>query len=105
MVEHSAFRTGVTRDVPIPGGGRKTSVVVDEPGLRVVHFALDTGQGLTEHHAPKSAVVQALTGAIDFTLEGESRTLLPGDVVVMAPGATHALVAREPSRFALSLIG
>ncbi|GAB96896.1 quercetin dioxygenase-like cupin family protein [Kineosphaera limosa] len=103
-IEHSSFRTGVTGEVPIEAGGRQTSVVVSEPGVRVVHFALDTQQGLTEHSAPKNAIVQVLAGAIAFTLEGQTQTLSVGDLVVMAPGARHALVAVEPSRFSLTLI-
>ncbi len=100
----SMFRTGVTDDVPLREGDRATAVVVDAPGLRGVHFALDAGQGLTDHAAPKRAVVNCVAGAIDFTLEGETRTLRPGDLVVMEPGARHALVATEPSRFTLLLL-
>lgn len=90
--------------VPIPQAGITSRVVLDNPLLRVVHFALDTDEVLTEHSSPRAVVVLLLEGALRFTVEGVDHEMRPGDVVYLAPGSPHALLALAPSRMTLTMV-
>jgi len=91
-------------DLPIPTQATTSRTVVSNDAARVVSFAMDAGQELTDHSAPRPAVVQMLEGEISFTTAGEQHELSAGDVVYLAPNERHALVARTPCRFVLVLV-
>lgn len=72
------------------------------PGVRAVLFGFAEGQELTEHSAPYHALVQALEGQCEFTVEGKVHLLKAGDWLSMPPQAPHALKAI--TRFSMLLI-
>lgn len=78
--------------------------VVKAEGMRLVLFAFDAGQELTEHTAAVPVLVQALDGAFDFTADGRTVDLRPGDVVHLRTRVPHAVLAREPGRLLLTMI-
>ena len=60
-----------------------------------------TAGGRTERHYHKIAeeLYFILEGSGEMKLDGECRTVGPGDAILIAPGAWHTIVAREPLRF------
>jgi len=78
--------------------------VVKAEGMRLVLFAFDAGQELTEHTAAVPVLVQALDGAFDLTADGRTVQLRPGDVVHLRTRVPHAVVACEPGRLLLTMI-
>lgn len=72
------------------------------PGVRAVLFGFAEGQELTEHSAPYHALVQALEGECEFTVNGQAHLLKPGDWLSMPAQAPHALKAI--TRFSMLLI-
>lgn len=78
--------------------------VVKAEGMRLVLFAFDAGQELTEHTAAVPVLVQALDGAFDFTADGRTVDLRPGDVVHLRTRVPHAVLAREAGRLLLTMI-
>lgn len=90
--------------LPVTASSTTSRVVVDNPALRVVVFAFDAGELLTEHSSPRAVVVQLLDGAMRFTVGDVEHSLLPGDVVYLAPNERHALVADAPSRMSLVMV-
>lgn len=71
------------------------------PGARVVLFGFGEGQELTEHTSTQHAMVQALSGECEFTLNGRPHTLKPGHLLYMPPNAPHSLKAT--TRFSMLL--
>lgn len=67
-------------------------------------FALDTGQGLTEHTSPFDALVLVLEGSLTLTIGGSPVRATPGTVVRMPAGVPHALDAPEPCRMLLIML-
>ncbi|MFV0429189.1 MAG: cupin domain-containing protein, partial [Arachnia sp.] len=57
-----------------------------------------------EHTSPRAVVVTLLSGALDFTVGGTTTRMAPGDVVYLAPGDSHALVAVEPCHLSLVMV-
>ena len=70
---------------------------------RVVLFGFAGGQELTEHTSTQQAVIQILTGACEFSLNGQPRLLKAGDLLYMPPNLRHAVKATEPFSMLLTL--
>ncbi|GAA4400968.1 hypothetical protein GCM10023168_10110 [Fodinibacter luteus] len=96
--------TGLLESLPVTSSSTTSRVVVNNPALRVVVFAFDEGELLTEHSSPRAVVVHLLDGAIRFTVGDDEHTMAPGDVLYLAPGERHALVADAPSRLSLVMV-
>jgi len=88
---------------PIIPGATVSKPLLNDPALRLVLFAMDEGQRISEHCAPFIATVHVLQGRLRFTVEGQTKEIGPQDWVVMPPNAPHDLDALEPTRFLLSL--
>lgn len=61
--------------------------------LKVVRLQVRAGGNVPEHHSNVDVVVTVVRGTGDFTVEGKPRAIGPGDVIVMAPQARHAISA------------
>mgnify|MGYP000849730344 CR=1 FL=1 len=103
-VEESGATLGLLAALPVQPEATTSRVVVNNPLLRVVYFAFDTGELLTEHTSPRAVVVQLLTGAMRFTIEDTEYAMLAGDVLYLAPGARHSLIADAPSHMSLVMV-
>ncbi len=90
-------------EVEIPENGTLSRVVFNADGLRVVLFAFDTGEQLTDHAATVPAVVQVIKGRLEMTLGDEMVEIDPSSWVHMDAHLIHALVALEPSVVILTL--
>jgi len=101
---HSTTVANLCELVALSSDATVTKTLYDSPSARLVLFAMDTGQRLTDHSAAKPALVQVLDGLIEFEVGGESHTLGPAGWVAMPPGEVHAVHAIEPSRFLLTLL-
>lgn len=73
-------------------------------GLRVVLFAFDAGQVLTEHTAAMPVVLQTLEGHLRITADGRTVDLVPGGVVHLSTRLPHEVEAVEPSKLALLMM-
>jgi quercetin dioxygenase-like cupin family protein len=51
-----------------------------------------------EHHHPEEEVWSVIEGELVIWIDGEERTLGPGDVAVVAPGVRHRVRASKASR-------
>lgn len=103
-VTQSVSVLNVLTDLPVTKEATTSRVLVNNPLLRVVDFAFDEGQLLTEHSSPRAVVVTLLSGTMDFDLEGETHHMAAGDVLYMAPGVTHALRATSACHMQLVMV-
>jgi quercetin dioxygenase-like cupin family protein len=84
--------------------GIVSRAVFNAGGTRVVLFGFAEGQELTEHTATRPALVQILSGACEFALGEEWRSLRAGDLVYLPPGQPHAVKAVGPFSMLLTLL-
>ncbi len=75
--------------------GIVSRAVLTTPALRLTLFHFAAGQELSEHTSKARALVQILSGACQFSVSGTVRTLKPGDLLHLPPGAPHAVTASE----------
>ena len=81
-----------------------SKVVHRDETLDVTVFGIDTGEGLTEHTASRTAIVQVVSGRLRFSVEGGEFDAGPGYWIHMAAGTPHSLVAEEPTIMQLTLL-
>lgn len=91
-------------EVDVPRNGTLSRVMHQDDRMRLVLFAFDAGQELTEHRSASAAIVQVVSGRLKFTASGESHDLQTGGWLYMAPGEDHALEAIEPTLMLLTLL-
>lgn len=84
--------------------GIASRIIGKAAGGNITLFALDEGQGLTEHSSPFDAFVLVLEGALTLTVGGTPVRATPGTVVRMPADVPHALDASEPSRMLLVML-
>ena len=90
-------------EVDIPENGTLSRVMFSGDGLRVVLFAFDEGQELTDHTASVPAVIQVVKGRLGLTLGDDTVEIGDDSWVHLDAHLTHAVVALEPSVLILTL--
>jgi quercetin dioxygenase-like cupin family protein len=84
--------------------GIASRVLAKTPGGNLTTFALDAGQGLTEHSSPFDAFVIVTEGAVTLTIGGTPVHATPGTIVRMPANVPHAVEAIERTRFLLVML-
>jgi quercetin dioxygenase-like cupin family protein len=100
----SRFIADLVAEVDIPDEGTLSRVVAKEGPVRVIVFAFDSGQELTEHTASVPVVLQAITGVLTVEVGGERHRLMAGSWLYLEAGEAHSVFAEEPSRLLLTMI-
>ena len=83
--------------------GKRAITLTKQGGLRVVLIALRPGATLDEHLAVGALTVQVLEGRVRFDAGGETRVLMPGELLALEPGLRHDVQAVDESVFLLTL--
>ena len=91
-------------NLEIPDDGTLSKVLYTDDLIRVVGFAFDTDQELSEHTATIPVVVQVVSGRFRFDAEDESWEIGPSSWMHLDASVPHSVVALEPSRLLLTLL-
>ncbi len=94
----------VAAAIDIQTGAVVSRVIFRDDRTEVTVFGFDAGEGLSEHQASRSAIVQVVKGRLEFFADGEQRDAGPGFWLHMEPGTPHSLTAGEPTVMLLTLI-
>ena len=94
----------ITAEVEVPPEGTLSRVLYKDDQIRVVAFAFDAGQELTDHTAAVPAVLQVLTGRLRVTLGDDVGEVGPRSWIHLPANLSHAVVALEPSIMLLTLL-
>lgn len=73
-------------------------------GLSLTLFAFDRGEGLGTHSADGDAMVVALDGSAEITIQTEKLTLSEGQTVVMPASIPHSVRALTPFKMLLTVV-
>jgi len=90
--------------IEIQTGAVVSRVIFRDGRSEVTVFGFDAGEGLSEHQASRSAIVQVVKGRLGFVADGEQLDAETGFWLHMEPGTPHSLIAREPTVMLLTLI-
>ncbi|MFV0453111.1 MAG: cupin domain-containing protein [Propioniciclava sp.] len=81
-----------------------SKTVMKAEGARVVCFAFDTGQVLTEHTAAMPVLLAVTEGRLRITADGRDVELVPGGLIHFGTRLPHAVEALEPSKLTLMML-
>lgn len=81
-----------------------STLLHDEPSVRVVAFRLEPGQQVPPHHSPSTVMVTVIAGAGRFSGDGQVELLGAGESAVYAPGESHAIQAVDQALTFLAVI-
>jgi len=84
--------------------GIASRVLARTGGGNVTLFALDRGEGLSEHTAPFDALALVLEGELAITIGGTRVAAAPGTIVRMPANVPHSLDAASPTRMLLVML-
>ena len=98
------FLEDLVAGTEIPPGGTLSQVVFKDDQVRVILFAFDVGQELTEHTAVRPALVQVLSGHLRLSMGTDTYDCRPGDWVHMSAKLPHSLEALEPTVMLLTML-
>jgi quercetin dioxygenase-like cupin family protein len=104
MSDHATVVPDVAAEVTIETDGTLSRVLHNDDQIRLVVFAFDKGQELTEHTASAAATLQVISGRLRLRLGEESLDAWPGAWVHMPPNLPHSVEALEPSVMLLTLL-
>jgi quercetin dioxygenase-like cupin family protein len=91
--------------VEVAADSTVSRTVLKAEGTRLVLFAFDAGQELTEHTAAMPVLLQVLDGRLVVSAAGRSVELAHGAVVHLPARLPHTVLALEPSRLLLTMLG
>jgi quercetin dioxygenase-like cupin family protein len=94
----------LTAEVEIPENGTLSRVLYRDEHIRLVVFAFDQGQELTDHTAGVPVTIQLVRGKLALRLESDEQEIGPASWVHLPAGLTHAVKALEPSVMVLTLL-
>ena len=82
-----------TADLPataaLPGVTRRAVCL---EGVMLTFFDFEPGAVIPEHHHPHQQITWVVSGAMEFTLDGEVQVLGAGDGVLITPNVPHSAV-------------
>lgn len=90
--------------VVIQPGAVLSRTLIKKPSGTVTLFAFDTGEELSEHTAPYSALLLGLRGEAEVRISGEPHLLHAGELLGLPANQPHALHARSPFQMMLIMI-
>jgi quercetin dioxygenase-like cupin family protein len=94
----------LTDEIEIQAGATVSKVLVKDGPVRVVLFAFDAGEELTEHTAALPVVIQVVSGSITVAASGERHHLNADGWLWLEASEPHTVVADEPARMLLTMI-
>lgn len=78
-------------------------VLLETDFTKEIRILLNKGQEMKEHQTPYPIVVELVSGAIIFGVEGKEYDIEKGDLLTLAGGIPHHLIAKEESIVRLTL--
>ena len=78
-------------------------VLLETDFTKEIRILLNKGQEMKEHQTPYPIVVELVSGAIIFGVEGKEYDIEKGGLLTLAGGIPHHLIAKEESVVRLTL--
>ena len=72
--------------------------------LEVIRMHLAQGKSLPSHRVYGPITIQCLTGEVQIALENGARTMHAGDLLYLAGGLPHAVLALSDTNFLVTLV-
>lgn len=91
-------------EVAIPENGTLSRTVHRDDQIKVVLFAFDAGEELSEHTAAVPVTIQVIVGSLELTADGCTVTVRPGTWTLLSANMPHSVRASERTVMLLTLL-
>lgn len=98
------FIESLADEVEVQSGSTVSKVVAKDGPLRLVLFAFDAGEELTEHTAALPVVIQVIEGAVRIEASGDTVRLCAGGWLFLEANEPHTVVADQPTKMLLTMV-
>ena len=71
------------------GGGSRRKILAYNADIMTVEVGFDEGGVGKDHSHPHAQITYVLSGEFTYHIEGEARTMRPGDSIVVEGGRVH----------------
>ena len=102
--QHATVVPDVAAEVTVEPNGTLSRVLYNDDQIRLVAFAFDKGQELTEHTAAVPVVIQVVSGRFEFTVGDQTTEICSDSWMHLKASVPHSVIAVEPSRLLLTLL-
>jgi len=94
----------LVEQVSVQPGSIVSRKLVETPHGRVVLFAFDAGEALSEHTSPYTALVTVLEGEARITVGGREAVVGAGEACLLPAQVPHAVKARTALKMMLVML-
>ena len=92
------------RLTPSETGKQSSTLLHNDEQAKVILFAFPPDEGLAEHVAPWSAIIQMISGEAEITVANENVSACAGTWIRMEPNVPHSILAKTPTLMLLTLL-
>src|SRR4030042_4148702 len=85
-------------------GSVVSRMIVYKTSGTITPFAVDKGEGLSEHTAPYDAIATIIDGEAEISIEQEQFVLKEGQMIIMPANKPHSLHAGQRFKMMLTMI-
>lgn len=83
--------------------GHRQKALFHHGSTTLALFSFEQGSTLPDHVVDGVVIIQVLTGKLGVKISGQEHTLMPSQVLVLAPGVPHDVNAYEESHMLLTV--
>ena len=103
VVDLAAAAAGLKAEAHASVSGHRQIAVVRHGPVTIIQFVFDEGGLLKEHRAEGVVTIHVLSGRLQVVVDEESRAVGQGELMALAPGVPHSLLALAPSEMLLTV--
>ncbi|XZE34959.1 cupin domain-containing protein [Pirellulaceae bacterium SH501] len=104
MISTSTAFADLASEVEVQPGGTLSKTVYQDEFLKIIVFAFDTDQELSEHTAAVPAILHFLEGAATVTFGDQTMVSSANSFIHMAAKLPHSIRAHKPTKMVLLLL-
>lgn len=91
------------REAQVHDGRHRQKTLYKHGATTLALFLFPPQARLAPHRTIGTVIIQAISGRLTVTAEGLANTLGPGEVVVLAAGVQHEVIAHDESEMLLTV--
>ena len=103
VVDLAAAAAELRAEPHAPVAGHRQIAVVRHGPVTIIQFVFDEGGLLKQHRADGVVTIHVLEGRLKVIVEDEAREIGRDEIMALAPGVMHSVLALTPSDMLLTV--
>ena len=103
VVDLAAAAAELRAELHAPVAGHRQIAVVRHGPVTIIQFVFDEGGLLKQHRADGVVTIHVLEGRLKVIVDEEAREISRDEIMALAPGVLHSVLALAPSDMLLTV--